>query len=85
MPEWNPIEFKNIFNPITKTYFTEALFSEYGDGEIYTISHTDESPILWIQDDSQSIGLSRSFLTALLPTLQRFIESGEIKPSDEKR
>lgn len=78
MPETSPIEFKNVFNPITKTHSTEVIFDI--KEEVYTMFLYDGSPILWIHDEAENIGLSREFLKVALPILQRFVETGEIKP-----
>lgn len=57
---------------------TESQFTDRNEGE-YNIRHHDGSSLLWLQDETGAVGITRDVAVAFLPIIQRFAESGSIR------
>lgn len=60
---------------------TEARVEDPEEGTYEIRHHGAASSMLWIEDESGSVGLSQNVVKAFLPLLERFANTGSIRES----
>jgi hypothetical protein len=57
---------------------TEYEFTDSSE-EVYTIRHHKGSNMIWLHDERERLGLTREALSAFLPLIKRFMETGSLR------